>query len=322
MKQILILCLLLSWITLAAQQPAQYSLFMMNNLNWNPAYAGLDNALSITGVYRSQWQGISGNPVGQNVSIHAPLYVLRGGIGANLENDELGAERRTNATLMYNYQLPIGRRGILSLGANVGLAQRTIDGTKLRTPEGTYINDQTIIHNDDLLPVVPLTARVPTFGAGAYFYTERFGAGIATRHLSEPYVDLDASLSIRLRRAYFLTMEGRFDLGNGVAFKPSLMVQADQSQVQANLAAIFQYNSNILLGASLRGYSNNSLDAAAVIVGFNLSESISLAYAYDFTLSELNQVSNGSHEVMINYRLNKSLGNGRLPKIIYNPRAL
>ena len=56
--------------------------------------------------------------------------------------------------------------------------------------------------------------------------------------------------------------------------------------------------------------------------GFKLSEKITLAYAYDLTLSELSQVSNGSHEIMINYNLGKALGKGKPPRIIYNPRNL
>jgi len=59
-----------------------------------------------------------------------------------------------------------------------------------------------------------------------------------------------------------------------------------------------------------------------MIVGFKLNDHISLAYAYDFTLSAINQVSNGSHEVMLSYDLNKPLGVGRPPKVIYNPRSL
>ncbi|MFQ5447342.1 MAG: type IX secretion system membrane protein PorP/SprF, partial [Saprospiraceae bacterium] len=62
--------------------------------------------------------------------------------------------------------------------------------------------------------------------------------------------------------------------------------------------------------------------AIAVLAGFKLSESIKLAYAYDFTLSNLSTVSSGSHEIMLNYNLGKPIGKGRPPKIIYNPRSL
>jgi type IX secretion system PorP/SprF family membrane protein len=305
------------------QQAAQYSLFMMNKLNWNPAYAGLDHSLSLTGVYRSQWQGIEGNPITQNVSAHMPLYVLSSGFGINLENDELGAERRTTGTLMYNYQRAVGRKGILSFGVSAGYAQRTLDGARLRTPDGTYSSDLTVIvHNDDLLPLSTLNANTTTFGAGIYYYSERFEAGLSARHLNEPGVNFGDVLSLKLNQALFFSAAGNFDFGNSISFHPALLIQSDVVQLQTDIAAIFKYNNNIMAGASFRGYDSNSIDAIAVITGINLSENISLAYAYDITLSSLRLVSNGSHEIMLHYNLNKKIGAGRPPKIIYNPRSL
>lgn len=294
---------------------------MMNKLNWNPAYAGLDNSLSATGIYRAQWTGLEGNPVTQNVNAHLPLYILSSGIGINLENDELGAERRTTGTVSYNYQLPVGRRGLLAIGLSAGMAQRTLDGAKLRTPEGDYAVDGVVIHNDDLLPISEVNATATTFGAGLYYYSERFEAGFAARNLSEPTVDLDV-ISLTLKRTFFFNAGGHFDLGGSLSLHPSVLLRSDLAQTQTDIAAILQYNDNIFGGASFRGYNSDNIDAVGLIAGFKLSEHITLAYAYDLTLSALNQVSNGSHEVMINYNLNKRLGAGRPPKVIYNPRTL
>ena len=63
------------------QQPAQYSMYMLNKYAFNPAYAGMDNSLSLTGVYRNQWLNLDGNPVSQNFNVHMPLYIVGGGIG-------------------------------------------------------------------------------------------------------------------------------------------------------------------------------------------------------------------------------------------------
>ncbi len=294
---------------------------MMNKLNWNPAYAGLDHSLSATGLYRTQWDGLDGNPITQNVSVHMPLYIFSSGVGLNLENDELGLERRTTGTLSYNYQLPVGRRGILSLGLSAGIAQRTIDGSRIRTPEGNYTDASVILHNDDLLPISETSANVTTFGAGLYYYSERFEAGLAARHLTEPVAELDL-ISLQLKRTLFFTAAGHFSLGQSLSVHPSLLLRSDLAQTQTDLAAIFQYNDNIFGGASFRGYDSDSIDAVALIAGFKLSENITLAYAYDLTLSTLKQVSNGSHEIMLNYNLNQRIGTGRPPKIIYNPRTL
>ncbi|MEQ8704384.1 MAG: type IX secretion system membrane protein PorP/SprF [Phaeodactylibacter sp.] len=324
MKQLLTI-LLVTFITGIgwSQQAAQYSMFMMNKFNWNPAYAGMENALVATGIYRSQWQGLPGNPVTQNIGVHLPVNIIRSGMGLTLENDELGARQRTTGTLSYNYQMELGRWGILSAGGSAGYAQRTLDGEALRTPGGDYSpSDGILIHNDDLLPVTAISGSTLTYGAGVYLLTERFEAGLAVRNITEPIAPISDALSMQLSRAFFFNAEGHFDLSSMISFHPAVLVRSDLAQTQTDVAALFHYNDNIIAGASFRGYNSNSIDAVAMILGFKLSDNITVGYAYDFTLSILNQVSNGSHEVMVSYNLNKTLGTGRPPKIIYNPRSL
>lgn len=302
------------------QQPAQYSLYMMNKLNWNPAYAGLDHSLSITGIFRKQWVGLEDSPVTQNLNVHMPFYFLSGGIGLNLENDELGAERITSASLAYNYQKYLGQ-GILSVGLSAGIVQRTLDGSKLRTPEGNYENNTVINHNDDILPVGSESATATAIDIGVYYQSEFFELGLSAKNVLESSLTL-GNLDLQLSRNYFLTLAVNFDLNRSISLHPSIMVRSDIAQTQIDFTAIAQYNDNVFVGAALRGYNANSIDAVSFIGGFKLSENITLAYAYDLTLSDLNLISNGSHEIMLNYNLNKPIGKGKPPRIIYNPRSL
>jgi type IX secretion system PorP/SprF family membrane protein len=308
------------WGCLQAQQPAQYSMFMMNQLNWNPAYAGLDHSLSITGMFRKQWVDLEGSPATQYLSAHMPLYLVNGGVGLNVENDVLGAGRFTSATLSYNYQLFMGS-GILSLGVGGGLVQRQIDGAKLRTPDGNYNEPGAIDHQDDLLPLGSESGAAPTFNAGIYFQGKRLEAGFGVRNLAETSLDL-VTFGLQLKRNYFFTFGLNFDIGRSLTLHPSVMVRSDVIQTQTDVAAIIRYNDNIFGGVSFRGYNSQSIDAMAFMAGFKLSENLTLAYAYDLTLSDIRLVSNGSHEIMVNYNLNKRLGAGKPPRIIYNPRSL
>jgi hypothetical protein len=45
-----------------------------------------------------------------------------------------------------------------------------------------------------------------------------------------------------------------------------------------------------------------------------------LAYAYDIGLSPLNNVQQGSHELVLKYNLNKKIGYPKALKVIHNPR--
>lgn len=320
MRQLLaILFICSSYVTLSAQQPAQYSLYMLNKFNWNPAYAGLDNSLSINGVYRKQWSGLEGSPETQSLNAHLPVYILGGGMGIQVENDVLGPEHWTSANLAYSYQLDLGGK-ILSLGVSGGIVQREINGRLIRTPEGSY-NSGEREHNDPSLPFDLESAITPTFNAGVYFQSEKLEAGLAMRHLNEATAEF-GTFQLSLVRNYFFTLNSHFELGRIFSIHPSVMVQSDATQTQIDFSMLIQYDEKFFAGGSVRGYNTNSLDAAALLMGYQLSEKLSVAYAYDFTLSALQNVSNGSHEIVVNYNLNQSIGKGRPPKIIYNPRSL
>ena len=56
------ICLLTGFMTFG-QQDAQYTHYMFNTQAINPAYAGSREALTITGLHRSQWAGFEGAPV-------------------------------------------------------------------------------------------------------------------------------------------------------------------------------------------------------------------------------------------------------------------
>ena len=319
-RLLLAFCLLLSYLSAFSQQPSQYSLYMFNTAQYNPAYAGMGNSLLLTGIYRKQWQGITQSPNQQNITLHAPIYRLSGGIGINVENDKLGLERNLHTTLSYNFQLPIGRSSKFSIGIAGGIFQKTLDGANIRTPEGTYTNTGIIEHNDALpLPNNNVSAITPIFNAGIYFKNKRFEMGVSAINVQEPKIEGDF-FSTQLSRNYFFTAAYNIDLNRSISVHPSILLKTDQTEWQSEASLLFKYDDNIFLGGSLRGYNTNTFDAAVLIAGLDISEKIKLAYAYDFTLSDLNVISDGSHELMLQYNLGTDIGKGKLPKIIFNPR--
>ena len=107
-----------------------------------------------------------------------------------------------------------------------------------------------------------------------------------------------------------------------MAIEPAVLVKSDFTETQVDFSAILYYGERIFGGASFRGYNANSIDAAAAIVGWKANDNVMIAYSYDVPLSALSTVNTGSHEIMINYNLNKLIGNPLPARIIYNPRFL
>lgn len=303
-----------------SQQGIQYSLYMLNRFNYNPAYAGMDYALSANAVYRKQWVNIPQSPSNASINVHMPFYIARGGLGIQFESDLIGVQQSTLVQLAYNYQLEVGD-GILSLGVAGGLLQRSIDGNRIRTPDGIYDDSNGLFdHMDGILPLTEESGQTPTFDAGIYYKSEWLEGGLSVRNLVEPTIGL-STLDIQVARNFFGTATATIDLGYTLSLQPSVMVRSDLTQTQTEVSVLGVYEDTFMLGGSVRGYNTSSLDAVAIIGGWNINESLRLAYAYDLTISNLNSVSNGSHEIMLGYRLNKTIGQGRPPRIIYHPRA-
>lgn len=299
----------------SAQQPVQYSLYMFNQYNFNSAYAGLDESVSATGVFRQQWLGLEGSPQTQDFNVHMPLYFIKGAVGLGIENDALGAERNLKITAAYNYQQELGN-GWISAGIRGGILQKTLDGTVLVPRD----QDRT----DNNIPLGIETSSAPILDAGVYYKGESMEVGFSANNLLQNSVDfvLDEPTSIEFLRNYFFTFAYNFDIGSKFNISPSLLVKSDIQEIQTDFSTVVEYNDNIMLGASFRGYNSNTIDAVVMMAGMKVTENVTIAYAYDLPISGLSATNSGSHEIMLNYNLNKIIGAGVPPKIIYNPRFL
>ena len=302
-----------------AQQAMLSSLGMLNSFQWNPAFAGIQGKIGANLGTRLQWTGLEGAPLTQVANFHAPVEILGGGMGFKLENDAIGAAQTLRAMIAYNYHLPLGE-GLLGLGIGVGTVRRILDGSKLRTPEGSYL-DNFSDHRDALLAFGSMQGAAPVVDAGVYYQGPRFEAGFSMSNINRPGIGM-GSFQWAEVPVFFANASFNLDISQSFSVKPSLWARGDRTQVQTDFALIFQYRNNISAGASLRGYDSNSLDALAFIAGFQLSEKLRLAYSWDWTLSALQQVSSGSHELLLTYSLSRAFGRLRLPPIIYNPRNL
>ncbi len=318
---LLVTILLLMNTSVIAQQPAQYSMYMLNQYNYNVAYAGMDNYLSATGVFRKQWLGLTGSPTTQNVNVHMPWQYLKGGAGLSIQNDILGAERNTAFSVSYNYIARLNEGTYLSLGLGGGLIQKAIDGEKLRAPEGVY-EGNTINHNDDFIPLGLESAIAPTATFGVYVKTKSLQLGLSANDLIESDLSFGSNLvtNVQLKRNYHVYAAYDIEISDGLSLQPSALLKSDLVQTQVDFSILSEINDNIFGGVSFRGYSNETIDALIFMAGMNVTRNLKLAYAYDLSISGLSSYNSGSHEIMLNYNLGKELG-GMIPaKVIYNPR--
>ncbi len=305
---------------LYAQQDPQYSLSSLNPVAYNPAVIGVNKAINASLQARTQWVGITGNPQLQYLNANTYAPPLHGGIGLEVMNNQQGVQRNTFIGAGYSY-LVEGKKLRFAVGIKGGIIQSGLDGSKLRSPDGFY-DESSINHNDNILPNTPVSVIAPDFSAGILFNTRVVTVSVSASHLLEPSMRFKGSLEnlgIELSRNYFSYFSLDIGSKNKIAFKPSILLKSNLVENQAEVNLLAQFRKLFWLGVGYRILSADEPDAMIGIAGLNLNENFSVCYSYDYTLSVLNQASNGSHEVLVSYKL--SLVRPANPgKIIFTPR--
>ena len=324
MNKLFTLFICLITCSLSAQQTPQSSLYNFNIYEFNPALAGIDNNLSINGDIRSQWAGIVGAPLTQSLNAHVPVYITNGGFGVSLRNFTAGVSQNIQAALSYNQIIQINEKARLSFGISGGIMQHSFNGSELLTPEGNY-ELPGIDHNDQQLSEFDGNGTAPILSAGIILEYENLRVGISGDNLLESQLSVNSiqdDVFFNQIRHYYGYVSYRLDLNNDLSLTPSVLVKAENAEIQADFNVFAELNEKFVFGVSYRGYSNISTDALVFQGGFRLSNTLSLKYAYDFGLSEIRTVNNGSHEILISYDIATNFGKGTPPEIIYNPRFL
>lgn len=308
---IIFFCLLS--IQMHAQQQSLHTMFMFNKLLVNPAYAGYHEHPCITGHIREQWIGFEGAPKTQSLSMHGPLSSQRIGIGFNLQRRSIGVSSATTIDGIYDYRFPIGN-GTLSLGVQASARFLEVDYTdpKVRTVQDINI--------DQGVESVADTKFLANVGAGLYYYTPQFYVGLSAPRLMNSDIDFELNeLFIAREQAHYYLMTGvALRLDHRMSFVPQVMVRyTENAPVDVDLNLGIRWYEDYSLAVTLRkgGVDNRLLESIDLIASAKVLRGLRIGAAYDITMSELRQYSNGSVEVMLMY----CFGEEAKPSTFINP---
>ena len=160
------------------------------------------------------------------------------------------------------------------------------------------------LQNPDDASFLSFTKTIkPNFGAGLYYTKKNFFLGFSVPFiLNNSVINSVEDLvgEIREARYYFLRGGAVLPLNRDekVKLNPSFLVRSQEGMplsFDLNLAFIFYDVFSI-------GESFRLGDALITFIDLKLSDKIHFSYSYDWTMSDLNKFSNGSHEFVINYR--------------------
>ncbi|MDN5217258.1 type IX secretion system membrane protein PorP/SprF [Fulvivirgaceae bacterium BMA12] len=284
------------------QQQVMFTQYMFNGLALNPAYAGSDETLNLTILAREQWLGFDGGPTNQMFSGHLPLGPQKKiGVGLTVEKEKIAVTEVMNFYASYAYKIPV-KNGHLALGLQGGLTHHSQELTALTLPPGVV--DPSFDEN--------ISSLLPNFGTGIYYSSKRFYAGFSIPMLIQNSFDnRDAVLVAKQARHYFLTSGYLIDLNPTLKLKPHILIKSvEGAPLNIDLNANLLIKELVWLGASFRNL--NSLNA---LLEIQLNRQLRLGFAFDFINSELGNVSSGSGEIMLNYRVSK-----KVPERVLSPR--
>ena len=270
-----------------AQQDAQYTQYMYNTININPAYAGSRGALSIFGLYRTQWVGLDGAPETSSFSVNTPLSNSNLGLGVSLVNDKIGPTNENTLSADLSYTVPTSETFKLSFGIKATGNLFSLDVNKLQ-PE----------HQGDPQFQDLNSKFSPNVGAGVYYHSDKAYVGLSVPNFIETnrYDDNETAI-FKDKINYYLIAGYVFDLDPYIKFKPAVMTKmVEGSPLQVDLSANFMFNDKFVAGLAYRWSA-----ALSAMAGFQVTDGLFIGYSYDRETTRLNNYNSGSHEIFLRF---------------------
>jgi type IX secretion system PorP/SprF family membrane protein len=297
-KRFLTIFVLLVAASSYAQQDSQFTNYMYNTININPAYAGSRGVLSVFGLHRNQWVGLDGAPVTNTFSINSPINNSNFGIGVSIINDRIGPSDENSISIDVSYSVKTSEKYKLSFGIKGTANLLNVDFTKLN-----------IYNPGDVLAQYNVDNRFsPNVGAGVYFHSDKtyFGFSVPnmleTEHFDKDQTSLSAESVASERMHYYFIAGHVIDLNTNIKFKPALLTKIiNGAPLQVDMSANFLINDKFTAGLAYRW------DAAfSALAGFQISDSWFIGYGYDMEVTKLANYNSGSHEIFLRYELFKN----------------
>jgi len=288
--RILLFALMFTGLLSYAQQDAQFTQYMYNTINVNPAYAGSRGILSMFALHRTQWVGLDGAPATITVSLNTPLNESYLGLGVSIINDKIGPTTENTISADLSYTIPTSETWNLSFGIKATANLFDLDASKLPNvvPDPSLQN---------------YTSFSPNIGAGLYWHSDNAYLGFSIPNFLETQRYDDNEVKIfKERISYYLIGGYVFYLNETVKFKPAFLTKLIQgSPLQVDVSGNLMFYDKFMLGVSYRWSA-----ALSAMVGFQVSDGLYVGYGYDRETTNLNNYNSGSHEIFLRYEIFKN----------------
>ena len=234
MKSIIVFfVLILTGIVSFGQQDAQFTQYMYNTININPAYAGSRGFMSIFALHRTQWVGLDGAPVTNSFSVNTPISNSKIGVGISFINDRIGPTNENKISADVSYFIRTSENFRLSFGLKATATIFNLDISRLNP----------VSQNDPQFQNLN-NSFTPNFGAGLYLHSEKTYIGISVPNFieSDKY-DSNSVAMFKEKMNYYLIAGHVIDISENLKFKPTLLTKiVEGAPLQVDVSGNFLIN--------------------------------------------------------------------------------
>ena len=274
------------------QQDAQFTQYMYNTININPAYAGSRGAMSIFALHRTQWVGLDGAPTTNAASINTPINNSNLGLGVSFVNDKIGPTNENTISGDLSYTIPTSENFKLSFGMKATANLFNLNVDKLNPA------DQGDPQFQNLRNVF-----TPNVGAGIYYHSDKAYLGLSVPNFIQTNRYNDNQVAIFKEKINYYLIGGYvFDLSYDIKFKPAFLTKlVEGSPLQVDVSANFMFIEKVVVGVAYRWSA-----AMSAMVGFQVTDGMYIGYGYDLETTNLDNYNSGSHEIFLRYEIFKN----------------
>ncbi len=271
--QVFVLFVSVSTSTLTvAQQITPLSNFMYNQMVYNPASAGMQEAqFNVSTLARLQWAAIDGAPRTGMLWSDYRFKSNKMAIGVNLGTLTYSGYANTDANLNYAYYINLNKKLKLAMGLRAGFTSLGFSTSKFQIWDD----------DDQVISASGYNKIIPKIGLGFQLNARNAYIGISSADLiSTNKVDItgDTASSFFKRKRNIVLMGGaKLKLGDLYNLRPNIGVfYHPDSKMLAKLNTTFEIKDYFWAGLT---YSTNNY--AALNVGTNISSRIRFGYAFE-----------------------------------------
>ena len=287
--------LMLATMGARAQYDPYFSHYFDMQPSFNPAAAGKEAKLNITGTYAMSMAGFENSPQTMVFSGDMPFVAIKNvhGVGLQLMSDKLGLFSHQRISLQYALRKKLGN-GWLSVGVQPGIITEKFNGSSVDLIDET----------DPVFSKSDIDGNTFDLAAGIYYSGKNWYAGISAQHLTSPTVLLGETNELKIDGTYYLTGGMDFQLRNPLMkVATSAVVRTDGVAYRGDITGrlIYNYQGRMFYA----GATYSPTNSVTTLVGGQF-QGVIIAYSFEIYTNGIS-FKNGSHEIFLGYQMDVNL---------------